>query len=233
MVRIPDLYALQELDGELDALERTLADLRARLIEDESALPAQEHVDELKIALQAAIREQHTAADEAADGKARVTAVETKLYGGTVTVAKELRDLQKEFESLQRAQAERDEAAQNAASIVESIRAEIASSTQDLEHRRAQWAEEQAQITAEAGALGAKVTALRERREAAVRPIEAPTIALYDRLRRMRGGRAVARVERGTCLGCRISLPSHIFQRARSGMAVIQCPSCERILYVG
>ncbi len=233
MVRIPDLYALQELDGELDALERTLADLHARQIDDDSVVPAQEHIDELTAALRTATQEQRTANDESEDGKAKVTAVDAKLYDGSVTVAKELRDLQKELESLQRVQAERDETALNALSAVESIRGELESSTKDLAGQRAAWAKDQATIAAEATAVEANLNALRERRQNAVRPIDAPTIALYERLRKMRGGRAVARVERGACLGCRISLPSHIFQRARSGMAVIQCTSCERILYVG
>jgi predicted nucleic acid-binding Zn-ribbon protein len=47
-----------------------------------------------------------------------------------------------------------------------------------------------------------------------------------------RQGRAVAKVERGMCGGCRISLPMTVLQKARSGLDVVQCVSCERILYV-
>jgi len=42
----------------------------------------------------------------------------------------------------------------------------------------------------------------------------------------------VVKVERGMCQGCRISLPMSVLQKARSGFDVVQCVSCERILYV-
>jgi predicted nucleic acid-binding Zn-ribbon protein len=58
-------------------------------------------------------------------------------------------------------------------------------------------------------------------------------LSLYDALRPKKAGRPVARVERGACQGCRLSLPTHVVQRARSASAIIQCPSCERILVVG
>jgi predicted nucleic acid-binding Zn-ribbon protein len=59
-------------------------------------------------------------------------------------------------------------------------------------------------------------------------------VAAYDRLRRRRRGVAVVRVERGTCLGCRLTVPTVVLQRARSGTNPnpVQCPSCERMLYV-
>ncbi|MER3420422.1 MAG: hypothetical protein C4290_07815, partial [Chloroflexota bacterium] len=58
-------------------------------------------------------------------------------------------------------------------------------------------------------------------------------LALYERLRSIKRGQAVARIERGVCAGCRITLPTTVQQRARAGAQVLQCPSCERILYAG
>jgi predicted nucleic acid-binding Zn-ribbon protein len=63
--------------------------------------------------------------------------------------------------------------------------------------------------------------------------VDPKTLSFYDALRAKHQGRAVAKVERGTCGGCRISLPMSLLQRARSGSHVmVQCSSCERILYV-
>jgi predicted nucleic acid-binding Zn-ribbon protein len=56
------------------------------------------------------------------------------------------------------------------------------------------------------------------------------SLQLYENLRLKRQGRAVARVERGTCQGCRIGLPTHLVQRVRTGAMLVQCPTCERIL---
>jgi predicted nucleic acid-binding Zn-ribbon protein len=42
----------------------------------------------------------------------------------------------------------------------------------------------------------------------------------------------VAHVERGMCKGCRITLPMSVLQKARAGVGLVQCVSCERILLV-
>jgi hypothetical protein len=52
----------------------------------------------------------------------------------------------------------------------------------------------------------------------------------YDTLRRSKGGTAVARVERGLCQSCRMSLPSQHLQRLRSGRQTVNCSSCGRML---
>jgi len=233
MVRISDLYALQELDTEIDGLERALDELRSRHGADESTGVLEERIAELEEVVKTARQERRGASDEADDGRAKVVAVEEKLYGGSITNAKELRDLQKELESLQRQQAARDETALSALAAVELAETDLARVRAELSSGQSSWEAEQSQVSGEVEGLEAQVAALRQRRQAASRPVDAPTMALYERLRRMRAGRAVARVQRGACLGCRISLPSQVFQKARSGLAVVQCTSCERILYVG
>jgi len=62
--------------------------------------------------------------------------------------------------------------------------------------------------------------------------VDAGSARLYEALRSSRQGMAVAKVERGICQGCRITLPVSVLQKARSGAVIVQCSSCERILYV-
>lgn len=233
MVHISDLYALQEIDSEIDGLERTFADLRTRQGEDDNVAAARERVVALEEAAREAAREQRSADDEAEDGRTKVGAVETKLYSGTITNAKELRDLQKDFEALQRQQAAREEAALAALTRSEETQAEAQAAQQALQAGGVSWLEEQTRIAAEIELLEGQLEQLRARRLGAVRPVDSLTLSLYERLRKMRKGAAVARVQGGACMGCRILLPSQLFQKARSGMTVVQCSSCERILYVG
>ncbi len=58
-------------------------------------------------------------------------------------------------------------------------------------------------------------------------------LAQYQRLRQIKRGVAVARIVRGACTGCRITLPTNVQQRARSGMQIVRCTSCDRILHAG
>ena len=61
----------------------------------------------------------------------------------------------------------------------------------------------------------------------------AQELLLYERLQKTRGGQAVAQVEGGRCLGCNMAIPTHQFQRARSGRDLVECGNCGRILFVG
>jgi hypothetical protein len=74
---------------------------------------------------------------------------------------------------------------------------------------------------------------LQQQRQARAGRVAPTLLALYERLRPLKRGQAVARIERGVCGGCRITLPTTVQQRARAGGQVLRCPSCERILYAG
>ena len=57
-------------------------------------------------------------------------------------------------------------------------------------------------------------------------------LKLYHSLLASRGGLAVVTVERGMCMGCRITLPIHELQRVRTAKDMVFCSSCRRILYL-
>lgn len=233
MVRIVDLDRLQQIDLEVSAAENELAEIQTQLA---AAGPLAELLTReigLGEALAPARAALRLAEAEAMDGREKVGGVAQKLYGGTVTATRELQDLQHELESLQRQQQERDERALQAMSAVEEIDASLAALRREIAETERADSEQRQVLEARSAAIGEKLDALRGRREVAARPIDAPTLALYDRLRRRWNGRAVAHVQRGVCLGCRIMLPTNLFNRARSGMTVVQCSNCERILYVG
>lgn len=233
MVRVSDLFALQEIDSAIDALDRSLTDIRSQQIGDESLAEERSRIDALELTARAAAAAQREAEVAVEDAKARVTPVEEKLYSGRVTSAKELQDLQMDMESLQRHQRALEETLLQALGVAEQTRGEAAAASRAQAEAEAAWQAEQARLTGEAAALEQQLAALRERRAQALRPIDSDSLRTYEQLRKTRAGRAVARVQRGACLGCRISLPSTIFQRARNGMAIVKCSNCERILYVG
>jgi len=59
------------------------------------------------------------------------------------------------------------------------------------------------------------------------------TLSLYDRLIEARGGEAMAPLDDGVCQGCYMSVPPNLVVRLARGKEVTQCPSCDRILYLG
>jgi predicted nucleic acid-binding Zn-ribbon protein len=63
------------------------------------------------------------------------------------------------------------------------------------------------------------------------REIDARTLGLYEQLIKGRRGVAVARMSGEICGACHVRLRPHVTQQVRRNDAVVQCDSCQRILY--
>jgi uncharacterized protein len=74
----------------------------------------------------------------------------------------------------------------------------------------------------------ARLTADRAREKSAV---PAPLLAKYEQLLKQRRGIAVAQMTGETCKACHVRLRPHVAQIVRRNDEIIQCESCQRILY--
>ena len=70
------------------------------------------------------------------------------------------------------------------------------------------------------------------RRSSIASEIPADLLGLYEKIRADAGGVGAAHLHRGQCEGCRLQLPPHELERARSAPSseVIRCEECRRIL---
>lgn len=85
-------------------------------------------------------------------------------------------------------------------------------------------------IDAEAAQLTAELAALEAKRAEAVALLDAASRARYERLRGLRGGRAVAAFERGACGACFRTQPPVALQEARRRLRLLACDGCGRLL---
>ncbi|PZC46026.1 MAG: putative nucleic acid-binding protein, contains Zn-ribbon domain [Chloroflexi bacterium] len=69
-------------------------------------------------------------------------------------------------------------------------------------------------------------------REALARKISGDVIALYEKLKKNKAGHAVSKLEGHLCGVCRVELPVKELLDAKSGIRLVQCNSCRRIIYV-
>ena len=73
-------------------------------------------------------------------------------------------------------------------------------------------------------------------RRARQAPLEATStresLTLYERLLAAREGVALAELEGKICQGCFMEVPSNLYVKRRARHELIQCPSCDRILYI-
>jgi predicted nucleic acid-binding Zn-ribbon protein len=232
MTRSIDLYELQETDTALDAADRRLGEI-AQELETDSGLDAlDEAIAAAEVEHSAAESEHREAGAEVIDQKEKISSLEEKLYSGDVRNPKELKALQDDVEAHQRQLSVLEERALIADERVEQGKTALQTVRDDRKRRIEERELLFAALEAEKVSVNAELEQLHQIRSGQKDRVDGPDLQLYERLRRARAGRAVSKVERGTCQGCRISLPTTVFQRARSGLKIVQCTSCERILYV-
>jgi hypothetical protein len=227
-----DLYALQEIDSAVEATKASLTAVEEQLGESEELIAGRQAVEEGRHALEDVSKQQRELEWQVDDLRSRLSDVEGKLYGGSVRNPKELASMQDEADILRGQMRRREDGLLDLMVRVEERQAALQEAEESLTEVEGRWRQDQKELASEKEKLEGELARLKERRGQQSGLIEARVLALYDNLWERRQGRAVVKVERGMCGGCRISLPMTVLQKARSGMDVVQCVSCERILYV-
>ncbi len=108
----------------------------------------------------------------------------------------------------------------------------------EVERAQRQLTEEQAAIEAERGGLEREQVELEQRveqleaeRQRQVGVLTPPLLALFEKLARHRNGIAVVEARDGRCSSCQVRLRPQLFNNVRLNDSLIQCESCQRILY--
>jgi predicted nucleic acid-binding Zn-ribbon protein len=227
-----ELYALQEIDSAIDVARTTLAAVEEQLGETEELTSARAAVQEHRETLRGLHESQRDIEWRVDEARSHLTAVEGKLYGGTVRNPKELAGLNDDANMLKGQFRGREDDLLNHMVKVEEEETALRQAEAVLKEIEGRWQAEQADLSGQKERLEAELAELEKSRKAQAGGIDGRVLELYDVLRDRRQGKAVVKVERGMCQGCRISLPMSVLQKTRSGFDVVQCVSCERILYV-
>jgi predicted nucleic acid-binding Zn-ribbon protein len=224
------LIALQSLDTAADEARRRLA-----------AMPAEEQASEAAVA----------AAREVADAvKARLTGnqdarralekdvavVEARLarfddHKAAVKTNHEYTALLHEIEI---AKADKDSLEEKVLLLMEeqdALTAELRSAERALADDEARGRERRTALAAEQQQIDADLARLAAERRRASADVDARSLALYEQLLKGRRGVAVARLNGDICEACHVRLRPHVAQQVRRNDSVVQCDSCQRMLY--
>lgn len=233
MSQVTELLTLQEFDDQAAALQSALDEVERRLSGDEELDAARRLASSVQ-AVVAPLREDRDRLDLQVQAlAAKITQEETKLYSGTVTNSKELRNIQHEVDSLKEQRvsvedklldielrfdaANRDsETAFAAVTVLEAARATGIDG----------W-------TRQSATLNESIRRINARREAQRAQVSPAALAVYERVRLRRNGNAVAKIQGSTCAACRVSMPDSVRKQIFRPDSLVQCPNCERILYLG
>jgi len=225
------LYELQEVDLEIEAKTEALAGVESRLGESEALAEVRVVLAGEEERLAALEKNQRLGEWEVEDMRSKTALLEEKLYGGSVRNPKELVSLQEQVEHLKKGRRGQEDKLLDIMAEVETVQNRVAAKREELQRMEEDWRQEQSSLSREQAELRASLADLEQKREQLAARIDGVSLELYHDLRR-RQGRAVARVEQGMCQGCRLVLSMNELQRARMGQELVQCSSCQRILYL-
>jgi len=224
-----DLYRLQCLDSEGDAKRRRLAEIEAALVESEALKQARGALKGARSLIQRWALRQRDLELEIQGLSNKIARSEQRLYSGVVKNPKELADLQAEVAALKRRRQKLEDDLLEA--MIEREEAETAHSQAQahLDEIQTRWSAQQADLRAEREMLQARLAGIEQARAALLPSIEADDLAVYQALRRRKGGLAVARVRNGACSGCGVAISPSLEWQLRQEK-LVHCGNCERII---
>ena len=233
MTTVKQLYFLQEVDLDLDGVNGQIAqverELEGRLslgkIED-SLVQSKEKLQEIQTA-------HRQLQQETESQRQRSTSLDNQLYSGELDNPRDLEALQLEANNVRHMLEQMDVRLLELSLQAEDARSGIATLEQELSETQAAWETRQAELWQQLEELTDRQEALAKDRRSLASGVEPVELTRYEGLRRSKGGQAIARVVRGLCQACRMSLPSQHLQRVRAGRQTVLCNSCGRMLLPG
>lgn len=113
----------------------------------------------------------------------------------------------------------------------EDLQKQVKEAAGRLEAEKARVAAEKARLEAAAkAATEQRDRSARERQELAA-GLNKDVLVHYERVRKGRGGMALAEVRQGKCMGCNVLLRPQLYYDVRAGEGLYECENCARILY--
>jgi uncharacterized protein len=224
------LIALQRLDSAAEAARRRLAEeperekaLETRL---ESARQRVAHAKEHLTANQTARREidKEVAVHQGRLSKYREQAMAVKTNVEYHAIQKEIGHAQAEIKTHEDKMLERMLEADDLTAAVKKAEAELAAELKAVEADRKA-------MSAEHAELHASVQTIAAERAGIVGAMDRQTLAVFELVSSRRNGVALAEARDGICTICHVRLRPQVFNNVRRNEEIIQCDSCNRILY--
>jgi predicted nucleic acid-binding Zn-ribbon protein len=227
--KLSKLYALQKVDSSLDELEEMKGDLPAEVADLEAQMNEQEnHVQELEATIKQAVVDRDKADLETVSLREKIEKYKTQQY--QVKSNRQYDALSREIDAAQEmiSQHERNietlegkmtvarEDLEKAKALIEGISKELNEKRQELEEVSKSNEDEELR--------------LKHNREKLVVRIDRSDLALYERVRKAKGGLAVVPVKRNACGGCYNAVPPQKVLELRRNNRIYTCEHCGRIL---
>jgi len=219
------------IDSGLDSRVARMRQIDEQMADSPELVAARAALEEMSAKLAA---EQATLKQLSHDGDettTRLRALEKKMYDGSVKNPKELGQMQEEVGHLRERSKSLEERTLDAMLEVEAAETEQAAAQEALDAVAREQEQYHAGLVEEKEKLLSQAKVLQVKRQRSITELPWADLQVYERLRRSKGGVAVAPVRGGLCEGCHVDVPATVMRQARSGTEITTCPTCGRILY--
>jgi predicted nucleic acid-binding Zn-ribbon protein len=227
---LASLIALQQIDTAADTARRRLAEL-----------PAAEQAIERTVAQSSAAVDaaKATLAENLAARRALekdVAGVDSRLarFDDHKAAVKTNQEYTALLHEISTAKGEKDQIEDKILSLLEtadSLSAAVKQAEGELADAKKAGDAAKATLHTERTALNTEVGRLTSERAAQAKTVEPRALATYDQLIKNRRGQAVAEMRGGHCLACHVRLRPPVEQHVRRNEDLVQCDSCQRLLY--
>ncbi len=223
------LHRLQQLDSERDAKRDRLIEIEAALKDDTALRDARQALEKAEKRAREWLIRQRDLELEIESLADKTSRSENRLYGGKVKNPKELSDLQAEVASLKKRRQRLEDTLLEAMIEREEAEKTRRGARVRLEEVESIWSTRQADLKDEREALQQRLEEIQQKRSTIVPRVDADVLATYEKLRRTKGGQAVAGVRDGACSACGVTISPSAEWKLRHG-ELIHCDSCDRII---
>ena len=223
------LTELQEIDDEL----REIAYERGDLPEEVNKLTAriqeyEKFVADRKGELEQAEKELKTRTEQLAEAKGKLEKYQQQLY--TVKTTREYDAITAETGFAKQDISEAESAIANQNQRQQELNKQITDRQSDLEKVKADNQVKSAELQEKLAETEGEERQLLHRRENIVVRLDKPLYNHYERIRKAKDGRGVARILDGACGGCFAVIPPQIQANIRQQTDLVLCETCGRLL---
>ena len=232
MTTVRQMFALQELDIILDRVQVERDKAEHELNNGDTLGNLESELERDAEWLQESELQQKATKLEAETQKERSESLNSQLYGGEITNPRDLEPLEREASNVRQLVERHEKALSEITERIEEAQNKRSELETKIDEARIAWENRQAELQAAIKELNEKLAGIEGQRSKLTEGLDPASLQHYETLRKSKGGLAVARVERGLCQGCRMSLPTHQQQSVRSGRQTVLCSSCGRMLFL-
>ncbi len=161
--------------------------------------------------------------------KDKIKKLEAKLY--EVKTNKEYQALLKEIEGAKEVNDRTEEDILVLMDKVEDLKKDYTSSIEQFTKREKDVEAEKSRLKIETQSMDKTISELKTERNNLLSIVSDDLKSIYLVLVEKRNGVAVVTAKNGVCLGCFMNIPPQLFIEVTKNRQLIQCPSCNRILY--